>query len=69
MLIFEVTTLGWPAEEAVRVFAKFTAEGGATKAALALQGRFFGGRELRAAFFDEGRFDAQDLAPRAGEFG
>lgn len=32
-----------------------------------LQGRFFGGREVEAAFFDEGRFAARELAPRPEE--
>ena len=33
-----------------------------------LQGRFFGGRNVRVAFFSEGRFGKDDLAPQAGEF-
>ena len=32
-----------------------------------LGGRFFGGRTVSATFFDEDRFDKQDLAPKAGE--
>ena len=34
-----------------------------------LGGRFFGGRTVSATFFDEDRFDKQDLGPKAGEFG
>ena len=37
------------------------------QALIDLQGRFFGGREVEAAFFDEARFEAQDLAPRPDE--
>ena len=33
-----------------------------------LGGRFFGGRTVAATFFDEDRFDKQDLAPKEGEF-
>lgn len=32
------------------------------------QGRFFAGREVRADFFDEERFEAAQLAPQEGEF-
>lgn len=32
-----------------------------------LQGRFFGGREVEAAFFEEERFEQMDLAPRPEE--
>lgn len=32
-----------------------------------MQGRFFGGRTVHACFFDEERFDKNDLAPRAEE--
>ena len=37
------------------------------QALVALQGRFFGGRQLYASFFDEQRFEASDLAPRPEE--
>jgi splicing factor 45 len=33
-----------------------------------MQGRFFAGRQVRAAFFPEERFTATDLAPKPGEF-
>lgn len=32
-----------------------------------LQGRFFGGREVEAAFFEEDRFEKRELAPRPEE--
>ncbi|WIA42186.1 hypothetical protein OEZ86_009449 [Tetradesmus obliquus] len=69
VMIFEVTTPGWPAEEAVRIFAQFDRTEAATRALVDLQGRFFGGRQVRAAFFSEERFEKQQLAPQPGEFG
>lgn len=38
------------------------------QAAIALQGRFFAGRSVKAGFYDEAKFDACDLAPVPGEF-
>lgn len=32
-----------------------------------LQGRFFGGQEVEAGFFEEERFERKDLAPRPEE--
>jgi hypothetical protein len=32
-----------------------------------LQGRFFGGREVSASFFEEERFERRELAPRPEE--
>ncbi len=64
----QVTTAGWPAEEAVRVFIQFERMESATKALVDLQGRFFAGRQLRVAFFDEGRMERSALAPQQGEF-
>ncbi|KAI8463667.1 MAG: hypothetical protein J3K34DRAFT_494743 [Monoraphidium minutum] len=66
--IFEVLSPGFEAAEAVRIFVQFDRSEAAVKAAIDLQGRFFGGKEVRVAFFPEDRFDAQDLAPKAGEF-
>ena len=37
------------------------------QASLDLSGRYFGGRLVKATFFDEERFAAQELAPRPGE--
>lgn len=64
----QVTTAGWPAEEAVRIFIQFERMESATKALVDLQGRFFAGRQLRVAFFDEGRMERSALAPQQGEF-
>ncbi|GAX73468.1 hypothetical protein CEUSTIGMA_g920.t1 [Chlamydomonas eustigma] len=68
VMIFEVTTPGYSPEEAVRIFIQFDRIESATKAQIDLQGRFFGGRSVRVAFFDEGRFERTELAPAAGEF-
>lgn len=40
----------------------------AMQSVIDLGGRFFGGRTVAATFFDEDRFDKQELAPKAGEF-
>lgn len=69
VLIFEVTTPGYPPEEAVRIFVQFDGPDAANRARTDLNGRFFGGKQIRVAFFDEGRFERQELAPLAGEFG
>ena len=39
----------------------------ATKAIVALHGRFFDKKTISATFFDEARFAAMDLAPRPEE--
>ena len=33
-----------------------------------LNGRFFGGRQISASFFDEDKFDRMDLIPTGGEW-
>ena len=62
-LIYEVKNRTVPAEEAVRIFVKFGAAGSAERALRDLDGRFFGGRQVRGQFFDERRFDLLQLAP------
>jgi splicing factor 45 len=62
-MIFEVTEPGFAPEQAVRIFVEFDREEAATKAAIDLGGRFFGGRTVQASFFDEGRFQRRELAP------
>ena len=67
VLIFEVLEPGFNPEEAVRIFIKFGRIEDATKAVVDLNGRFFGGRTVSANFFDEDKFDKQDLAPKPDE--
>ncbi|KAF9984594.1 hypothetical protein BGZ75_003858 [Mortierella antarctica] len=62
-LIFEVQNGKVPPEEAVRIFVKFGSLVSAEKALKDLDGRFFGGRQVRGQFFDEKRFDSLQLAP------
>ncbi|KAH8938725.1 hypothetical protein BDL97_16G099300 [Sphagnum fallax] len=67
VLIFEITEPDFPVTEAVRIFVQFERPEQATKALVDLDGRFFGGRVVRASFYDEGRFSRNELAPSAGE--
>mmetsp|Transcript_39592 Transcript_39592/g.112283 ORF Transcript_39592/g.112283 Transcript_39592/m.112283 type:complete len:364 (-) Transcript_39592:46-1137(-) len=69
VLIFEVTEAGFPPTEAVRIFIEFDRAESATKALVDLEGRFFGGRVVRATFFSEDRIAANDLAPMPYELG
>lgn len=62
-LIFEVQNGKVPPEEAVRIFVKFGSSVFAERALRDLDGRFFGGRQVRGQFFDERRFDLLQLAP------
>ncbi|KAF9578940.1 hypothetical protein BGW38_005016 [Lunasporangiospora selenospora] len=62
-LIFEVQKGKVPPEEAVRIFVKFATLPSAERALGELDGRFFGGRQVRGQFFDEKKFDALQLAP------
>ena len=65
--IFEATEPNFPADKAVRIFVQFERMESAMKAAIALEGRFFGGRTVKAMFFSEDKFDRRDLAPVPGE--
>jgi splicing factor 45 len=47
---------------------KFSDVDAARRAINDLNGRFFGGRIVTAAYFDNGRFDRLDLAPTQQEF-
>eukprot|EP00249_Psilotum_nudum_P014741 c24978_g1_i1 orf=109-1479(+) len=67
VLIFEITEPNFPPHEAVRIFVQFERVEQATKGLVDLDGRFFGGRTVHACFYDEGRFNTNDLAPGPGE--
>ncbi|VFR03054.1 unnamed protein product [Cuscuta campestris] len=67
VLIFEITEPNFPHDEAVRIFIQFERAEEATKALIELDGRFFGGRIVRAGFYDEDRFGKNELAPLPGE--
>ncbi|KAG7959691.1 hypothetical protein I3843_10G082900 [Carya illinoinensis] len=67
VLIFEITEPNFPANEAVRIFVQFERPEETTKALVDLDGRFFGGRVVRASFYEEERFDKNELAPMPGE--
>lgn len=56
-----------PDTEAVRIFLEFEAVESAKKAMIDMNGRFFGGRVVKARFFDEARFAAGDLDNKDGE--
>ncbi|KAF3549925.1 hypothetical protein DY000_02009028 [Brassica cretica] len=67
VLIFEITEPNFPTHEAVRIFVQFSRPEETTKALVDLDGRFFGGRTVRATFYDEVKFSKNELAPVPGE--
>uniref|UniRef100_A0A1D1YQ92 DNA-damage-repair/toleration protein DRT111, chloroplastic n=1 Tax=Anthurium amnicola TaxID=1678845 RepID=A0A1D1YQ92_9ARAE len=67
VLIFEITEANFPVDEAVRIFVQFERSEETTKAIIDLDGRFFGGRVVKASFYDEERFGRTELAPVPGE--
>lgn len=67
VVIFEVTDAGYPAREAVRIFTEFVEDASAERCRAEMDGRFFGGRTVRATFYDEDKFFANDLGPQPGE--
>ena len=67
VVIFEVTDAGFPAREAVRIFTEFVEDASAERCRAEMDGRFFGGRTVRATFYDEDKFFANDLGPQFGE--
>ncbi|XP_055546729.1 splicing factor 45 [Wyeomyia smithii] len=48
-------------EEAVRIFVEFKRMESAIKAVVDLNGRFFGGRQVRAGFYNQEKFDNMEL--------
>ncbi|GAB2234333.1 hypothetical protein Drorol1_Dr00003581 [Drosera rotundifolia] len=67
VLIFEITEPNFPSDEAVRIFVQFERSEETTRAYVDLDGRYFGGRVVHAAFYDEERFSKNELAPLPGE--
>ena len=60
-VIFEIPGPNVRPEDAVRIFVEFKRIESAIKAVVDLNGRFFGGRTVRASFFDVDRFRRFDL--------
>mmetsp|Transcript_106289 Transcript_106289/g.299047 ORF Transcript_106289/g.299047 Transcript_106289/m.299047 type:complete len:436 (+) Transcript_106289:107-1414(+) len=52
---------GLPDDQAVRIFLEYERPEDATKALVDMNGRYFGGRVVKARFFDEERFAKGDL--------
>lgn len=68
-VIFEITSdPDCPAEERVRTFVFFEKQESAVKAYREMNGRFFGGRQISASFYDEVKFQKRDLGPTATEW-
>eukprot|EP01038_Epipyxis_sp_PR26KG_P005747 gene5747-7936_t len=67
-LVYEVLDPNCPEEEKVRFFVQFESQGSAVKAYRDMNGRFFGGRQISASFYDEEAFKRRELAPSAGEW-
>ncbi|XP_059053009.1 splicing factor 45 [Achroia grisella] len=59
VLIFELPNA--PADEAVRIFVEFKRIESAIKAVVDLNGRFFGGRQVKAGFYDVEKFNGLQL--------
>lgn len=56
VIVIEVPNAPSP-EEAVRIFIEFKRVESAIKAVIDLNGRFFGGREVKAHFFDQDKYE------------
>ena len=68
-VIHEITTEpDCPEEECVRTFVCFEKQESAVRAYREMNGRFFGGRQIAATFYDEGKFNKRDLGPVPGEW-
>lgn len=59
VLIFEMPNV--PSDEAVRIFVEFKRIESAIKAVVDLNGRFFGGRQVKAGFYDVEKFNSLQL--------
>lgn len=58
---------GVPDDQAVRIFLEYERSEDATKALVDMNGRYFGGRVVRARFYDEARFEKGDLEKKDGQ--
>ena len=57
-----------PEEECVRTFVHFEKQESAVKAYREMNGRYFGGRQITASFYDEAKFAIRDLEPAPNEW-
>lgn len=62
-LIYEIPNKRVPDEEAVRIFIEFRQVESAIKAAKDLNGRYFGGRIVKASFYSVDKFNRYELGP------
>jgi len=62
-LIFEIPHKRVPDDQAVRIFVEFTSPQSALKASNDLNGRYFGGRVVKASFYDVEKFNRYELGP------
>jgi len=66
--IFEEKNPMVPPDLSVRIFVQFTTRESALKAINSLHGRFFAKRQVEARFFDEERWEHNDLATKLDEY-
>lgn len=62
-LIYEIPNKRVPDDQAVRIFVEFQNAESAIKAVCDLNGRYFGGRVVKASFYSHERFNKYDLEP------
>lgn len=62
-LIFEIPNKKVPDEQAVRIFVEFKSADSTTRAVNDLNGRYFGGRVVRASYYSYEKFIRYELGP------
>lgn len=62
-LIYEIPNKRVPDDEAVRIFVEFKDVASTRKAISDLNGRYFGGRVVKATSYEESKFNKYELAP------